>query len=237
MTNNRQTMNCRTNFKRNEGIALFIALVFLLISTLLGVTALKSNFLNEKMTFNSIQREQALEAAEVALLTGEDFVENYYNDIISVVIASNGDRDILTAAKNCTAQVNGGGGVCAPKEKSQDTSDTVEYAKYHENWVDVIDGSYSINAWTTGNHHRTISDVVKNKYKLKTSPKYIVEFMGFIVDNSGVSGCTGTSIQDELNVWPYCSLDNAQFRITALATVGNYDETRVMLQSTYVVDN
>ena len=220
------------NFKHNQGIALFIALIFLFVSTLLGVTSLRSNMLNEKMTLNSVQREQALEAAEVAILAGEDFVENFSSQIIAAVITGTGvNRVPTTAAKTCSANTGNAGGICTPKEQSDDPGTN------YDNWMDITSDNNSLNVWSTTGRHRTVDDAIKNAYGLNTAPKYIIEFMGFIVDNSGSSSCTGTAKSDQLTAWPYCEDDNAQFRITALATAGNYDETRVMLQTTFVVDN
>ena len=222
--------------KNNQGIVLFIALVFLFVSTLLGVSSLRSNFFNEKMTLNTLQREQALEAAEVAILKGEEFVESYYRDIVDAVNTGTGaDRTVTTNAKLCAVTVDGSGGICSAKEQSDNPGTR------YDNWVDITNDANSINVWSTNGRHRSLDDVIKNKYGLNTAPKFIIEFMGFIVDNNGISVCSEPSnvaaYGAELEHWPYCSLDNVQFRITAFASSGNYDETRVMLQTTYVVDN
>ena len=96
-----------------------MALAFLFVSTLLGVSSLRSNFFNEKMTLNTIQRAQALEAAEVAILKGEDFVESYYRDIVAGVVTGTGaDRAVTTNAKTCAITIDGAGGICSAKEQS-----------------------------------------------------------------------------------------------------------------------
>lgn len=234
------------NIENNSGIALFISLVFLFISTLLGVTSLRSNFFNEKMTLNIIQREQAFEGAEVALLAGEQFIETFWNQIIAGVISGNGtNRVVTTNGLNCEATVAGGGGLCVPREQFFNDGNTGGTAPPSEvrqhNWVDITGDSSSINVWSNNSRHRKLDDLLQSRYGFLSAPKYIIEFMGYIVDSSGESLCASSGgivnpMEAELALWPYCSIDNAQFRITALATSGNYDETRVMLQTTYVVD-
>ncbi|MFT5135959.1 MAG: type IV pilus assembly protein PilX [Arenicella sp.] len=234
------------NIQNNNGIALFISLVFLFVSTLLGVTSLRSNFFNEKMTLNIVQREQAFEAAEVALLTGEQFVETFSRQIITQVISGSGvNRIVTTNGLNCEGSVAGGGGLCVPREQffnDGNAGGTVPPSDVRQhNWVDITGDTSSINAWTNPNRHRKLSDVLQNRYGFVTAPKYIIEFMGHIVDITGESLCASTGgtvnpLEGELALWPYCSIDSAQFRVTALATSGNYDETRVMLQTTYLVD-
>jgi Tfp pilus assembly protein PilX len=218
-----------------------ISLMFLFISTLLGVASLRTNFFNEKMTLANIQREQALEAAEVALLEGEALVETFAEDIIAATITGTGTgRTPTDAAKNCTATVEGSGGICVPKEHSDAPGDN-----YH-NWIEITGDSNSLKVWSTSSRHRKVSEFIKEKYELSTSPSYIIEFMGYIVDpTEQLSACAANlsdgspnsnADPDQLAAWPWCSLDNAQFRVTAYAAAGNYGETRVMLQSTYVVD-
>ncbi|TVS15782.1 MAG: pilus assembly protein PilX [Gammaproteobacteria bacterium] len=54
-----------------SGAALVIALVFLLLMTLVGVTAMQSTTLQERMAGNLRDRDMALQAAESALREGE----------------------------------------------------------------------------------------------------------------------------------------------------------------------
>ena len=225
-------MNIRMkNIKNNEGIALFIALIFLLISTLVGISGMRASLLNEKMALSNLQREQALESAEAALLAGEEMVEDNATGIINSVVI-NGSATVapqVTAeAQTCTAF---GGGVCAPVEVWGPTM--------LDNWRDIVGNTNSLNVWTTANRSLSLDDVLSNEYNLITPARYIIEFMGYVGRNSndGATACTEPGDLWQLNDWPYCTLDAAQFRITAFDTSGNLDETRVMLQSTYVVNN
>ena len=217
------------NIEKTKGISLVIALIFLFISTLIGVTALRTSILNEKMTLNSLQRERALEAAEVALLAGEEFVENNAQEIINAVFEDPNaqPRVLSTEAQTCTAF---GGGVCAPKEFFNPDG--------FDNWVDFQGDANSLNVWSIDNRHRVLIDNITAENTLNVDPQYIIEFMGYVhnVGNLGNTLCTNPAEAWQLNDWPYCNLDSAQFRITSLATIGNNNQTGVMLQTTYVVN-
>ena len=216
------------NIQNNQGIALVIALVFLFVSTLLGVSALRTSLLNERMTLNSVQRDQALEAAEAALLAGEEFVADMSQEIIDATIDENivaRTRTPTAAATTCTAL---NGGVCVPSDFFDPSGPN--------NWDDI--DSTGLQVWRTTGRHRTITDEISVLYDLNTTPKFIVEFLGFVrnAGDNGETACINPTILWQLSAWPYCSLDAAQFRITAFATSGNFDQTRVMLQTTYVVN-
>lgn len=57
-----------------SGAALVISLVFLLILTLLGVGALNTTVLQEKMAGNTKEKNTAFQAAESALIAGENWI-------------------------------------------------------------------------------------------------------------------------------------------------------------------
>lgn len=226
-----------TKFDNNKGLALFIALIFLFVSTLLGINGLRTSLLNEKMSLNNIQREQALEAAEAALLAGETFVQGNALGIINAVVTNGSisvEPSVNAAGQDCTAF---NGGVCAPVEVWDVNAGNTSTSKY-DHWRDITSDTRSNNVWSTAGRHRSLDDALKDEYGLVTAPKYIIEFMGYVgrAGNDGATACTAAGDLWQLDNWPYCTLDAAQFRVTALATSGNYDETRVMLQSTYVVN-
>jgi type IV pilus assembly protein PilX len=60
---------------REQGVALFIALVVLLIITILGISGLQTTTLEERMAAGARDRDLAFQAAEAALTQGEAFVE------------------------------------------------------------------------------------------------------------------------------------------------------------------
>lgn len=237
-----------SNIKNNQGIVLIIALIFLFITTLLGISAMRSSLLNEKMAQSSIQREQAFEAAEAALLAGEEFVDTNAMAIVDSVVtigSASTPNTISAAAQNCEADGGGGlnilgvsvnGGICAPVEVWDTNAGTA--TGMFDNWRDIDGDSRSLEVWDNGNRHINLNNVLRDQYNLITAPRYIIEFMGYVgsANNNGDTACTSPGDLFQLDSWPYCTLDPAQFRITAFATSGNQDETQVMLQSTYVVN-
>ncbi|MDH3671664.1 MAG: PilX N-terminal domain-containing pilus assembly protein [Gammaproteobacteria bacterium] len=59
---------------RQQGVALVMSMAFLLILTLIGITALNTSALEERMAGNMVDKNYALQAAESALLAGEALI-------------------------------------------------------------------------------------------------------------------------------------------------------------------
>jgi len=59
----------------SQGSALIVSLVILLIMTILGLTAMQTTTLQERMAGNMKDRNMAFQAAEAALRAGENWVE------------------------------------------------------------------------------------------------------------------------------------------------------------------
>ena len=75
---------------------------------------------------------------------------------------------------------------------------------------------------------------------VKQEPRYIIEFIGYRIPDGALSACDTDSdgFNDnppESAFWPFCTNDPSYFRVTALGYGGTVN-TRVMLQSTVVVD-
>jgi len=60
----------------SQGSALIVSLVILLIMTILGLSAMQTTVLQERMAGNMKDRNMAFQAAEAALRAGENWVEN-----------------------------------------------------------------------------------------------------------------------------------------------------------------
>jgi type IV pilus assembly protein PilX len=65
-----------TSGSRQRGAALIVAMVMLLVMTLLGVTAIRSTTLQERMAGNLRDSNLAFQAAERALREGEEFLRS-----------------------------------------------------------------------------------------------------------------------------------------------------------------
>lgn len=55
------------NSSRERGVTLVVALIILLIVSFMGVSAMRSSILNERMAFNTQARERSFQAAETAI--------------------------------------------------------------------------------------------------------------------------------------------------------------------------
>jgi len=199
-------------FNRESGFVLPIALILLLVSTLIGVTSLRSNSLSETMTRNTIQREVAFSRAEQALLEGETLVDDNAAAIRDAIVGSSDSNDCST-----TFNVDGTSqkGFCAPASNPQGgvTASVTERWQINDIW----------------------SDETLQRYVLTDDgTKYIVEFVGHVLNEDNLSNC-GMPGDPPITDWPFCPNDAMQFRITALAEGNTEGETQVMLQSTYVV--
>lgn len=198
------------NPRQQSGIVLPIALVLLLVTTLVGVTSLRSNSVSEKMTRNTIQRDVAFSKAETALIEGEEIARNNAPAIKTAIVG-------VAASDTCDATVTIDGaaevGFCSPANFPQTagaTATTVERWQIPNIWSDTTPVSYIENA---------------------EGSKIIIEFMGHILNENNEPNCSGAYVK----TWPYCQFDGYQFRITALAEGDDNNNARVMLQSTYVV--
>jgi len=67
----------KTIIPRQQGTALVIALVMLLVITVAGVTSMRSSALQERMSGNTRDREVAFQAAEGALRAGESYLNGF----------------------------------------------------------------------------------------------------------------------------------------------------------------
>lgn len=65
--------------QRERGSALAVALIFLLLMTLLGVSAMRGSNMQERMAGNLRDRNLAFQAAEAALRSGETWLMNIVN--------------------------------------------------------------------------------------------------------------------------------------------------------------
>jgi len=64
---------------RQNGAVMVVSLMMLVVMTLIGVTAMRTTVLEEKMSGNTRDTMLAFEAAETALLDGEDYLANTIN--------------------------------------------------------------------------------------------------------------------------------------------------------------
>lgn len=112
-----------TTGNRQTGSALFLSLVFLLLLTLLGVTAMESGTLEEKMAGNSRSRNVAFQAAESALRDAEwlirrgagvsevDFLDRFSDTCDGGLCATDNPQDTFAGGFWAGADWAGGSGL------------------------------------------------------------------------------------------------------------------------------
>lgn len=214
-------MNTFQQPQKNKGLALVTGLLLLLVITLIGVSSMRDNVLQERMSRNTIDRAQAFEAAEAALKVGERWVENFTGNTILAVIG-------IAASDNCSSSVTGTTLVCSPAQYPQTPSATPSATERWENTA----------LWDDSTRHNTYG-ITDNP----TNAKYIIEFLGYLprIDSASFnrrrsSACSasvsGSTVADR-TIWPFCAADDATFRITAIGYGGADGVSRVMLQSVY----
>jgi type IV pilus assembly protein PilX len=104
-------MNKQRIAKRERGASLLVALVFLVIMAMLGVTVANVTTLQERMAGNTRDRDLALQAAELALRDAENRLqEQAFRDGAIAYVATNANDDAFWQA--CFA---GSSGPCAVK--------------------------------------------------------------------------------------------------------------------------
>lgn len=219
--------------RTNQGVALPVALIFLLVLTVLGVSSLGTNVFEEKMAANSLNRELAFQAAEAALREGERHVEAT-PDIFLQVFYDGGSPDGAAPPNDGDTCVNA---YCTPTNQDavfDPTKKPGDAGYLYDRWVhlDTSTDPNNLEVWTTAGRHIEYTNY--SALSLSAAPKFIVEFMGHWVPPTG-SACDGVDpdlLPDAPNdEWPYCPNDPGMYRITALAETAA--GARVMLQSTY----
>ncbi|TWI54331.1 type IV pilus assembly protein PilX [Pseudomonas duriflava] len=84
----KKNLRCR---QEQQGSALIISLVFLLLLTMIGVTSIQDSTLQERMAGNERDRNLAFQAAEAALRAGEEFLREG-----SPVFTASGSKGLLS---------------------------------------------------------------------------------------------------------------------------------------------
>jgi type IV pilus assembly protein PilX len=152
-------MKTHTHLKQ-KGAALVVGLIFLLILTMIGVSAIQTSSLEERMAGNLRESQIAMLAAEAALRSGEITVENrlesgpssYDNTTIPATPApdpllSSSWTGTVSAIVNSFTDLQTGSNF--PRvfiEKAQETAITTEYTGINKKNAEV----FFINSRSTG---------------------------------------------------------------------------------------
>ena len=187
--------------ERQSGMSLFPALMFLLVLAVLGVSALNSTVMQEKMVSNTKDANLAFQAAEAGLRDGEADVEL--------------NKTIWTPTSFSSACTSG---LCVPPSTWPSPSS--------------LDISKAID-WTNSGLTRTYGSqtTLPSLPDVAAQPLYVIER---IPPPPGLPATPGSSVGIGCGVSCPPPPTGFAYRLTVLAT-GMRPETRVVLQSTYIV--
>ena len=185
----------RLSRARQSGMSLFPALMFLLVLSVIGISALNSTLMQEKMVANAKDLNIAFQAAEAGLRDAEADVS----------------KNIDAGSVFSSSCVNG---LCTPPSTWPSPS-SADISK-------AVDWSDTSKSRAYGNY--TSSPTLPT---VASQPLYIIERLSTLPVEPGGSvglGCGAGCVHS----------GGSAYRLTVLAT-GARSETRVVLQSTYIV--
>ena len=242
--------------KQNQGLALPVILLLLLVMTILGVTSLSSSTLQERMAAGQRLREIAFNFAETTLREGEIHAKSIAGQIREGTLTTQAGTDFTffsTDFNNLNnpfwklgfpslSQANSGdnctGGYCTPIEFDSTEEVTGVAPDNIERWLDAT-------VWADPERHRVLEAFDAGQLAeqdMAEQPKYIIELLGQLPLQTQEGNPSSVDVKCEVKTvpndgYPYCIQDPYFFRITARAVSGIGGRTSVvMLQSTIVID-
>ena len=135
---------------RQQGAILIVSLLLLLVMTLLGITAVSTTSLEEKMASNNRQRQLAFQSASSALRDAETWLRTNISRVAQFEVTFNGAPDELYWLRQPTP------------------GDAIRVVP-----MDIYDG----NAWVVGNSLEPATSIVTGTQK---PARYVIEYMGRI---------------------------------------------------------
>jgi len=159
---------------KQKGVVLITSLVLLLIMTMLGVTAMSTTIIQEKMAGNSLDRERAFQAAEAALRDAEQFIENptfAFDPLASAVNDS------------CT------NGLCTKRENNAGFD--FNLGSSDAGWIDERWLDPTLDVWNDVSKHRQYTITING---VSTIPKYIIEYLTSIDCPGSINGANDCEI-------------------------------------------
>jgi type IV pilus assembly protein PilX len=135
---------------RQQGAILIVSMLLLLVMTLIGITAISTTTLEEKMAGNNRQRQLAFQAASSALRDAETWLITNITNVTQFETTFNGTPVELYWVRQPT-----------PGDTIRDVP------------MDIYDG----NAWVAGNSQQPATNVYATG---QNPARYIIEYMGRI---------------------------------------------------------
>jgi len=191
--------------RSQKGSVLIVSLVFLLLLTIVGISAMNMTSLEEKMAGNFRDHDLAFQSAEAALLDAEEFVENSFD--ITQAYTDPAPSGSGFYSSDCT------NGLCFHGSFENSSTPVADCtAGTVKEWEDAA-------LWNNPSKTRALSDQITGTVE---NARYIIEFRCFMPRDSS----NPNPDPDVFAQW------SPAFRITAVASGSSTDST-VVLQSTY----
>ena len=131
-----------------KGAALIVTVLLMMVISLLALTAMMRNNLDERMAFNQRDRQVALQAAEAALREAEDAVRARFGITL--------DESFFFGRNDCTQA----DGWCQPNTPEQ-------------GWAGLNDA-----AWSNGSTATLALSTRSSMTNVSAQPRYIIEYQG-----------------------------------------------------------
>lgn len=158
-------MNNSITKQRQSGVVLIISLIMLLLLTILGVTGMQVNSLEEKMSGNAYDQSRAFQAAESTLIVAEKFVLD--NPLDALVY--DGADGLLNIAHDEPANFFSYDWTKAAETALKDSFNLAENPRYIVKKVSINGDQtfFRITARATGGSSRT--QVILQEYFVRTN--------------------------------------------------------------------
>ncbi|HSD16081.1 MAG TPA: PilX N-terminal domain-containing pilus assembly protein [Thermomonas sp.] len=163
--------------RRQQGVSLLVVLILLLVMSVLGIAVLRSSAMQERMSANMVDRNQAVQAAETGLIVAQTTViKGTFNNMW------NGSQTFT--ALRTAAGLNCAGGYC-------DRSDPANAATWQTApsapaaWTTMANGArYGFTVEYLGNAKGESSEV-RGVCNTSSAPRYLCERPMFRVTSYG----------------------------------------------------
>lgn len=195
---------------RQAGSVLIVSLIFLLLLTIVGVSAMNMTSLEERMSGNFRDHDLAFQAAEAALLDAEEFVEQNFS--INEALT----QPACSPAASCYESTSAGGLSFNGSFVNSSTPVTSCTAGTVQEWENPA-------IWSDSSKTRAASTQIQGTVQ---NARYMIEFRCFMPRDA-------TNADPDPDIFVQWS---PAFRITALAS-GASTDSQVMLQSIYKLVN
>lgn len=204
--------------KRQSGVVLLVAMVFLLVLTVAGLSAMRLANVEERMTGNYGDRNLAFQAAEAALSAAEAHLydanfstENFVDSCVADVCFVNDCTDGY-----CFGRASGGGW-------DDDAGEDCNLDSINQPSGEIFQQAA---VWDDADRHRTIQTQMGGGQS-NVEVKYIIEFRCFVYQEADTNADEADDDKYSTTYW------EPLYRITALAEGRTGSGSRVMLQSLY----